>query len=223
MNNIAIIPARGGSKRLPRKNILPLGDTTLLSHVVDCCLKSQLFCKVIVSTEDEEISKIATNSGAFIHEREESLAQDKSTVVEVCEDVLKNEVCDNFCCVYATSGLLTSKTLKSSYAFFQSNRESNVLMGVSVYNYSPFQALRVNQFGYAELMLPEYMDNQSQVFPKVRVSNGSFYWGRRSSFMKEKTFYSQKLMVFDVPEDEVCDVDTQSDYEKLLRKYNDIV
>jgi len=220
MKPIAIIPARGGSKRLPRKNILPLNNKPLLAHVIDIALNSNIFEKVIVSTEDEEIARVAGEFGAEVFIRNSKLAQDSSTVVEVCLDVLREYKVDEFCCLYATSALLSVTTLKESYREFRT-RKPSVLMGVSNYNYSPVQALTVDNNGDASLLIEEYRGVQSQYHPKLRVSNGSLYWAKEQSFIKEKTFYSKKLNVFDVPENEVCDVDTEEDYKKLLKKYAD--
>lgn len=215
MKQVAIIPARGGSKRLPRKNILPLGGIPLLQRVVKTCLDSGAFSKVIVSTEDSEIALLAEKAGATIHHRDGALAQDRSTVVEVCLDVLDVEDCDAFCCVYATSALLKQDTLKASSDCFNGCPEASVLMGVSSFNYSPVQALNVDDSGFAEMLYPDFMKIQSQFHPKTRVSNGTFYWARKPSFLKEKSFYSERLKVFDVPESEVCDLDTPADLEKL--------
>jgi CMP-N-acetylneuraminic acid synthetase len=215
MKNIAIIPARGGSKRLPRKNILSIGQKPLLQWVVESCLESKVFDKVIVSTEDDEIQKVAEQAGAYVHKRNLALAQDRSTVVEVCEEVLMNEKCEGFCCVYATSALLSARTLQLSSQQFIANTSVSVLMGASKYNYSPVQALSVDENGFSSMLFPEYMKIQSQFHPKTRVSNGTFYWARAESFLKEKTFYSASLKTFDVPEDEVCDLDTLEDFEKL--------
>lgn len=140
MKPVAIIPARGGSKRLPRKNVLPLGGKPLLGRVIDCCQASKLFSKIIVSTEDDEIAEIAKAADAFVYNRSHSLAEDRSTVAEVCEDVLLNGNYDLFCCVYATAALLKPGTLRSSFELFETSRNANVVMGVSSYNYSPAQA-----------------------------------------------------------------------------------
>lgn len=221
MNCIAIIPARGGSKRLPRKNILPLGGKPLLQWVVEACLDSKVFDEVIVSSEDPEIQKIAKLSGAKVHYRDMDIAGDRSTVVEVCLSVLDNYDCDNFCCIYATSALLTPDTLGRASKSFIKSQEMNVMMGVSKYNYSPVQALSIDEKGFAKMLFPGFMNIQSQFHPKVRVSNGSFYWARKVNFMDERTFYSKKLKVFDVPENETSDLDTLEDYEMLKGRFRD--
>jgi len=221
MSNIAIIPARGGSKRLPRKNILPLGGEPLIGRVIKACLKADIFDRVIVSTEDEEIADIAKTYGASIHNRSKSLATDTSKVVEVCVDVLKSVDCETFCCVYATAALLNSNTIKASHLFFSRSTDSNCLMGVSKYNYSPVQALIVNDDNTAELLMPAYERTQSQFHPKIRVSNGTLYWGRRQSFLEEKTFYCSSLKTFEIPSNEVCDIDTMDDYNRLVGIFNE--
>ena len=222
MSNIVIIPARGGSKRLPRKNILPLGGVPLIGRVIKACLEADIFDRVIVSTEDEEIAGIAKTYGASIHNRSESLATDTSNVVEVCVDVLKNSDCETFCCVYATAALLNSNTIKASHLFFLRSTESNCLMGVSKYNYSPVQALIVNDDNTAELLMPVYERTQSQFHPKIRVSNGTLYWGRKQSFLEERTFYCSSLKTFDIPSNEVCDIDTMDDYNRLIGIFNEV-
>jgi pseudaminic acid cytidylyltransferase len=221
MGNIAIIPARGGSKRLSRKNILPLGGVPLIGRVIRACLETNIFDRVIVSTEDEEIAHIAKTYGASIHNRSESLAADTSKVVEVCVDVLKSADCETFCCVYATAALLKPNTIKASYSIFSHSKESNCLMGVSKYNYSPVQALKVNDDDTVKLLMPEYEKTQSQFYPKIRVSNGTLYWGRKQSFLEDKTFYCSSLKVFDIPNNEVCDIDTMDDYNKLVDIFNE--
>ena len=221
MSNIAIIPARGSSKRLSRKNILPLGGVPLIGRVIRACLETNIFDRVIVSTEDEEIAHIAKTYGASIHNRSESLAADTSKVVEVCVDVLKSADCETFCCVYATAALLKPNTIKASYSIFSHSKESNCLMGVSKYNYSPVQALKVNDDDTVKLLMPEYEKTQSQFYPKIRVSNGTLYWGRKQSFLEDKTFYCSSLKVFDIPNNEVCDIDTMDDYNKLVDIFNE--
>lgn len=220
MKKIAIIPARGGSKRLPRKNIIPLSGKPLLQRVVETCLSSGVFDLVIVSTEDEEIKTVAHAAGAEVHNRSHDIARDRSTVVEVCESVLDEYQCDDFCCIYATAALLTSRTLQESAERFELDSSITSLMGVSEYNYSPLQALEVDDAGHAKMLLPEYMKVQSQFHPKTRVSNGTIYWARKDSFLQERTFYSSKLGVFDIPESESCDLDTKEDYEILQRKFD---
>lgn len=220
MRIVAVIPARGGSKRLPRKNIIEVAGKPLLSHVIEICLKAQLFDDVVVSTEDKEIASIAISAGANVHLRDLRLADDEASVDQVCKDVMLDHVCDVFCCVYATAALLKPKTLDASFKVFEAIPEADALMGVSSYNFPPVQALAVDENGYAHSLMPNYTKIKSQQHPKTRVSNGTFCWARTPSFLKNPTFYCSSLRVFDVPEGEVCDLDTEADLQKLKMKMN---
>lgn len=219
MTVLAIIPARGGSKRLPRKNILTLGGVPLLERVVKTVIDSGIFDRVVVSTEDLEIAEIAIKAGAEVHTRPAEYAQDRSTVVDVCLDVLGAYAPRNFCCIYATSALLKPFTLKDSFRQFMADDRANVLMGVSEYNHSPVQALNLDEHGFAKMLFPEFKGVQSQLYPKIRVSNGTFYWGHTKTFIHEKTFYSDFLKIYDVPKAEVCDLDTPEDLQRLQQMF----
>lgn len=219
---IAIIPARGGSKRLQRKNILPLGGIPLLSRVIRTAKDACVFDDIIVSSEDEEILSIALKEGVTAHARPIQFASDQSTVVDVCIQVLESYSAEAFCCIYATAAMISTRSLKSSAEVFFSDETINVLMGVSQYNHHPVQAITIGQDGNARLLFPEYQSLQSQFYPFARVSNGTFYWSKVETFLREKTFYSSKLRLFDVPSDEAFDIDTADDYEKLLKAYEKI-
>jgi CMP-N-acetylneuraminic acid synthetase len=216
---IAIIPARGGSKRLPRKNILSLGGVPLVSRVIRTAQGSGIFDDIIVSSEDYEILDIAQEEGVIAHSRPLQLASDRSTVVDTCIEALQTHPGKVFCCIYATAVMLSEETLRVAAEMFLSTKSSSVLMGVSKYNYHPVQALTVTDDGNAKLLFPKYKSLQSQFYPLARVSNGTFYWAKVDTFLKEKTFYSQSLALFDVPDSEVCDVDTEEDYLRLVELF----
>jgi pseudaminic acid cytidylyltransferase len=215
MKNIAIIPARGGSKRLPRKNILNLNGVPMIAYPILAAIDSGVFDDVVVSTEDFEIAEISKKYGATIINRSIELAQDESTVAQVCLSVLNKIHTDNFCCIYATAALLKSKTIQDTCQIFLNDHNINYLMGVSKYNYSPVQALVENESGELSYLMPNYVGIQSQYYPKLVVSNGSFIWARARQFQEDKLFYSQGLKGYLVPENEVSDIDSISDYEKL--------
>lgn len=217
--NIAIIPARGGSKRLPRKNILPINGKPMISYPIFAAIKSELFDEVIVSTEDKEISSIAESFGATVSKRPESLAQDRSTVVQVCEELLENDEyksVENFCCIYATAIFIISEDIISSYKFISTKDQADYVMGVSGYNYHPVQALKKVD-GYLQNMWPEYNKTQSQLFPELVVSNGTLYWAKRAAFLKDKTFYGERLVGFQLDSDGTVDIDTPEDYENAKK------
>lgn len=173
----------------------------------------------MVSSEDAEILALAEKEGAIAHARPSELASDRSTVVDTCINALESHPSEFFCCLYATAALISTETLRSSAQIFLSDLAPNVLMGVSHYNYHPVQALTYDDDGNAKLLFPEFQNLQSQCYPLARVSNGTFYWAKVDTFLREKTFYSNSLRLFDVPADESFDIDTPEDYEKLIHAY----
>ncbi len=213
---IAIIPARGNSKRLARKNILPWQGLPLIAHTIKNTIESNVFSKVIVSSEDKEILDCAINYGAKPFKRNFSLSNDTSTVVEVCTDVLSHYVdCKYFCCIYATAVKLRPETIRESFIEFNQNPDCKFLMGVSLYNYPPQQALTKNKSGGLKLLNPHFAGVQSQHFQDCFVSNGTLYWSETNSFLREKTFYGHDLRPFVVHETQVSDINNVEDYKNL--------
>lgn len=218
---IAIIPARGGSKRLPRKNTLPLNGKPLLGHVVDTCKKSDLFDRVLVTSEDKEILNVAQDCGACALSRPAELSDDhipiNSVLFHTLQEIRLTSESDVFCVVYSTAALLKPKTLINAYSYLQS--DTDYVMGVSEFNYSPAQALVTDKNGYLKYQFPEFIGMRSQLYPHSLVSNGTFCFGRSTSFMQEKTLYGKRLKGYSVNDEEVSDIDYLDDYENLRARY----
>ena len=219
---ICIIPARGGSKRLPQKNILDFRGRPLLAHVIETAYLSKIFEHVIVTSECDRILEIAKREGATCFKRSNELATDTTPVTKVCLDVLNSYEATSFCCIYPTSVLLHHQTLTEAYNLFNSYTvdQCSVLMGVSEFNYHPVQALTEADDGTWKMLFPNYKSKRSQEYPRCKVSNGTFYIARVASFNEEKNFYSNKLKVFDVPSTQVSDIDTAEEYHALLKTHS---
>ena len=216
---VCIIPARGGSKRIPRKNLLIIDGIPILNRTIKSAQKAGIFSKIIISTDDDEAFEIARSSGVIAYRRPAALGADDAPVVSVCADVLEHfGILDDFCCIYATACLLKPATLISSHDYFRQERSVNVLMGVSRFNYPPVQALRVDNNGWASMLMPEFKGVRSQLHPTTHVSNGTFCWGRALEFREELTFYSKRLKTFLIDDQEVCDLDYPHDIAELVCK-----
>jgi len=214
---VAIIPARGGSKRLPRKNILPILGKPLIEFPIAAAIKCGLFTSVIVSTEDDEIAQIARSAGSQVIMRPHELCDDRSTVVQVCTHVLNSlekidQIPDHFCCIYATAIFLTHDDLRESFDLLKQKPEADFVMGVSEFNFQPVQALE-QENGYLALKWAEYKDVQSQFQPKLVASNGTLYWARSSVFLNIKSFYGNRLKGYNIPQLRVVDIDTKQDFK----------
>ncbi len=183
----------------------------MIAFPIRTSLSSGLFDDVIVSTEDEEIACIAEAFGATVMRRPSSLATDSSSVVEVCTHVLTTNQyreTENFCCIYATAVFLESSQLLEASKLLD-RTEVDYVMGVSHYNYHPVQALRC-EGGFLTSMWPEYQEKKSQEYPKLLVSNGTFYWARAQQFLVDQTFYGKHLVGYVL---DAVDIDTPEDYK----------
>ena len=217
MKRIAIIPARGGSKRLPRKNVLPILGKPMLAYPIQAAQQSEMFDRIIVSTEDEEIEQAALEAGAEVFQRPEALAQDRARVVEVCKHVLdvlnsQNEQPEFFCCIYATAVFVTPEDLRNSFQLFNQEPHPDVVMGVSEFNLHPVQALEEKD-GFLAPKWPEYLDIQSQFHPQLVASNGTLYWARTNYFEQNPSFYCSRLKGYPIPKRRAIDLDTQEDLD----------
>lgn len=219
--NLCLIPARGGSKRLLRKNILLLCGKPLICYTIEAAKKSNIFQDIYVSTEDKEIAEISNKCGAKIIPRPKELSEDLSSVVEVCLHAInylksKGKEYENLCVLLPTAPLRTYKDIINAYNIFSNQRESAFLMAVTDYLYDPFQALK-EVGGYLEPVFPEYIKKKRQELPKVYVDNGAIYFVKIKEFLKLKTFYGPKLLKYYMPFERSIDIDT--DTELKLAQY----
>jgi pseudaminic acid cytidylyltransferase len=216
---VAIIPARGGSKRLPRKNIALVHGFPVIAYTISAALESKAVSRIIVSTEDPEIAEIAENAGAEVHHRHPDLAQDDVGVVDVCIDVLMrlhaDGVCpETFCCLYATAALRTAEDIVCAKRILDP-ASCEFVMGVTEYQATPFHALVTDKNGYLKLMWSDFAEASRQRRPVVVVDNGSVYWCETASFLKHKTFYGPTLRGYMMPRSRSVDLDTAEDLELM--------
>ena len=222
---IAIIPARGGSKRLPRKNIIDFFGISIIERVISNAFKSHLFKFVIVSTDDDEIADISEKCGAKVIMRDANLSDDKATVVQVCNDVLSRSQAvlgylpEMFCCIYATAVLINEKDLTESYSLMKKKPLPDAVMGVSKYEIHPYRAIELNDTGFLTPKEIKGATGKSQNLPEYCASNGTIYWSRVKSFIKEPSFYPKKLKGYYVPRSRAVDIDTIEDLEFAKRLF----
>ena len=224
MSNIAIIPARGGSKRLPRKNILPLAGKPIIAYPIQTALDSGVFDKVIVSTEDAEIEAIAKQYGAEVISRPDELATDEAHELDACLhviDFVKEETSsdpDAFCVLYPTAAFMNADDIKQSLERLNQAPAADVVMGVTEYPIHPYKTLLEGDDSFLSLLFPKEAKIRSQFYPKATASCGTFYWLRTSSFRELRTYSPEKLRGYVLPAERAIDIDTKEDFiiaEKL--------
>ncbi len=212
---IAIIPARGGSKRIPRKNIVDINGKPMISYAIETALKSQIFGEVIVSTEDAEIKEISISFGAKVIDRPDELATDTVFETDVYKHVLStfDTPPPFFCGIYATAIFIEPHDLIDSFSMIKEDGSADIVMSTSRYQIHPFKALLENDQGYMEMVHPKECLMRSQTYPDYVASNGTFYWCRTQSYLKNPSYYPEKLKAYILPIDKGQDIDEPEDLE----------
>jgi CMP-N-acetylneuraminic acid synthetase len=217
MRRLAIIPARGGSKRLPRKNIAEFSGRPIIAWTISAANHAQLFDRVVVSTEDAEIAEIARRYGAEVEPRRADLATDSATVVDVCLDLLEREdkagcAADILCCLYATAPLRAADDIRATIALIEPG-VCDFAMAVTGYDVPPYQALRWREDGTLEPMWPELINLRQDQVGELVVDNGSTYAASVSAFRRHRSFYGPGLRGHRMPRIRSIDIDTPEDLE----------
>jgi pseudaminic acid cytidylyltransferase len=216
---VAIIPARGGSKRIPRKNIKDFHGKPLIAYSIETAIESNLFERVIVSTDDPEIASIAKEYGAEIYIRPKELADDYTATKPVVDNVLENiNTKYDYCCtLYATAPLLQSKYLIEG---FEKLKKSNAINAFSATT-MPFpiqRTFKINKNGRCEMFTPEFYSARSQDLEEAYQDAGEFYWtklGRTS----DKIMFGEDSIPIILPRYLVQDIDTLEDWERAEIAY----
>lgn len=216
MKTLAIITARGGSKRIPRKNIKEFCGKPILAYSIEAALKSGLFDEVMVSTEDKEIAEVAKKYGATVpFFRSEKTANDFATTGEVLNEVLEmykdiGKEFDIYACIYPTAPFITSERLKDSYEeFLKTNSHS--LMPVVKFSFPPQRGMKIVD-GTLEFVWPENALKRSQDLEPMYHDCGQFYFYSTDPERKGVTPYI-------LSEIEVQDIDNIEDWEIAEVKY----
>lgn len=225
MNKVAVIPARGGSKRIPRKNIIRIGGIPLLGHTINRLTESLLFDEIFVSTEDQEIAEIARDYGAKVpFVRQPELADDYASTKEVIVDAIKRLNLDSFpnlavCCVYPSSALLTNSLILNSYKRFL-ELDNGFLALVQEYGHPIQRAMQINDQGKLAPINPEKVTVRTQDLPKAFHDSGSAYWGSIRSWMSEGSIL-ENAFGYEIARSESVDLDNIEDLKLLsaLIKY----
>jgi pseudaminic acid cytidylyltransferase len=220
MRRLALIPARGGSKRLKRKNVVDFDGRPLICHTIAAALETALFDSVVVSTEDDEIAAVAAAAGARVLRRPPELAADTATVNQnllYALDALarQGEHYDRLCCLYATAPLRTAADIVAAHRLLDPPQVEFVI-AVARYPFPPYQALIGNAHGFLALNWPEYGAIQSQRLPEPLVDNGSTYWADVGAYRAARTFYGERMVGYEMPLSRSIDIDTADQLEVAL-------
>lgn len=220
MKNLCIIPARGGSKRIPRKNIKEFLGKPIIAYSIETAIETDLFDEVMVSTDDMEIAEVAKQYGAKVpFMRSAETASDFASTADVLKEVIDNykelgKEFDNVCCFYATAPLVQSKDVTSAFERLQQSDFSCVYPVVQ-FSYPIWRCLDIAEDGTMKRHWPEYDNSRSQDLPKEYHDTGTFYWYKT----KEWLAGSVKIGGIIVDETSIQDIDTETDWKLAEMKY----
>lgn len=223
MASLAIITARGGSKRIPKKNIKEFCGKPIMAYSIEAALKSELFDEVMVSTDSEEIAEIARKYGAKVpFMRSEKTSNDYADTTDVLVEVLDKYKelgleYNEFCCIYPTAPFVTAQKLKDSYNMLLDKNVNNVIPMVP-FSFPPQRGM-VKEGGYIVPAYPEFINCRSQDLEEIYHDCGQFYWCKTKAFRDDSNFLSNKTVPYIVPETEVQDIDNESDWILAEIKY----
>lgn len=212
---IAVIPARSGSKRIPGKNTKLFHGQPILSWPIAAALESGLFDHVIVSTDCEQIAKIAEAAGAAVpFIRPAELAGDFVATVPVVQhaiSTLANPDIDHVCCLYPTAAFVTPQILVDAAAKLQ-QLKADFVMPVTAYPCPLERALTVSNEGLLAMCYPEYLNTRTQDCVSVYHDVGQFYYGTTEAWLSNTDFYEQKVAAISIPKYRAHDIDTSDDW-----------
>ena len=219
MKNLCIIPARGGSKRIPRKNIKPFMGKPIIAYSIEAALNSGLFEEVMVSTDDVEFAEVAKQYGASVpFLRSEKTANDYAGLTDVIDEVVaiykeRGAIFDNYCCLLSTAPFVNSDLLKESYELFV-EKKFDTLRPIVRFDYPIQRAYKMNEDNVVSFMQPEYLNTRSQDLEKAYHDAGLFYWGTCAMGFKGNKWGGYVI------DESVCqDIDTEDDWRMAELKY----
>jgi pseudaminic acid cytidylyltransferase len=216
---LAVIPARGGSKRIPRKNLRTFCGKPMIGWSIETARQSGCFDRIMVSTDDEEIAQVAREFGADVpFLRPAALADDLTETIPVVAHAIGWHV-DNglapeyVCCIYATAPLMTADDLRTGLEIIV-REDCNYVFAVTTFPFPIQRAIRMTSGGRADMFYPEHFSTRSQDLEEAYHDAGQFYWGRASAWMGGKALFSADSAPLMLPRYRVQDIDTPEDWKR---------
>jgi pseudaminic acid cytidylyltransferase len=230
MTHICIIPARGGSKRIPKKNIKSFHGKPMIAYSIECAIKSGIFNKIIVSTDDAEIASVAQSYGADVpFMRPKAISDDFTGTADVIahaiyasEQIYKTQFL-SVCCLYATAPFVQKQYLVEGYNLLNNN-QTDFVIPVTQFPFPIQRAVKKHN----NMIVPfssEDMKKRSQDLDDAYHDVGQFYWGTRSAWLEKKDIWSHKIMPIIIPRHLAQDIDTPEDwrYAEIMYQVLDTV
>lgn len=216
---IAVIPARGGSKRIPRKNIKTFNGKPMIAWSIEAAKSSGLFERIIVSTDDAEIAEVSKQWGAEVpFTRPAELSNDFAATTEVIAHaalwgIEQGLTLESVCCIYATAPFVQVEEIKRGCEALDSG-DWDYAFTVTDFAAPIFRSFKQTEQGGLEMFFPEHFGTRSQDLPVALHDAGQFYWGRPEAWIQGKRIFDNRSKPIAIPRWRVQDIDTQEDWER---------
>lgn len=217
--NICLIPARGGSKRIPRKNIRSFCGKPMIAWSIKAALDSGAFDQVLVSTDDVEIANVARDHGAEVpFLRPDRLADDQASTQDVITHALEwtskqGGYCKALCCLYATAPFVQPEDLKLSKQRLEDSRHGTVVFAATSFPFPIQRAIHLDADGYSLMFQPQYFNSRSQDLVEAYHDAGQFYWATPETWRSVKNLF-EGMRPLVLPRWRVQDIDTEEDWKR---------
>jgi N-acylneuraminate cytidylyltransferase len=214
---LAVIPARGGSKRIPRKNIKPFCGKPMIAWSIEAALRSACFDQVIVSTDDAEIAEVARKAGAQVpFTRPTTLSDDHTGTIPVIKHAIEwfqaqGHAPSQVCCLYATAPFVSVEDLRKGLAVLT---ETGCAFSVTSYAFPIQRAIRLTAENRVAMFNPEHFNTRSQDLEDAYHDAGQFYWGRAEAWCQGRIIFSPAAAPVVLPRHRVQDIDTPEDWTR---------
>lgn len=222
---VAVIPARGGSKRIPRKNIKLFGDRPMIAWSIRAAIESACFDRIIVSTDDAEIAQVAREHGAEVpFFRPAELSDDHAGTIPVIAHAVSwqsqhGAPATEVCCIYATAPFVQAADLQRGLQVLHSTG-ADYAFSVTSYAFPIQRAIRINADQRVEMFRPEYFGTRSQDLDEAFHDAGQFYWGRADAWLGHRPIFTSNSAPVILPRDRVQDIDTPEDWKVAQMKFS---
>lgn len=225
MKNVAIITARGGSKRIPRKNIKDFLGKPIIAYSIEVALSSNIFSEVMVSTDDDEIIEVALQYGAKVpFKRSAKNSDDFASTHDVLKEVLEQyirlgENFDYACCIYPTAPFISNETLQSAYTKIITN-DFDLVMPIVPFGFPILRSFIKDENQNIQYAFPENINKRSQDLPKYYHDAGQFYFFNVESYLSRGKLIGDKMFGVELDELQVQDIDNEVDWKLAEMKYS---
>lgn len=218
--NVAVIPARGGSKRIPRKNIKPFLGKPMIGWSIEAAIASGCFDEVVVSTDDPQIAEIARSFGASVpFVRPADLANDTAATLPVIAHAVnwflqEERRPDGVCCIYPTAPLLEVGVIQKGYELLVAT-DADYVITCCRFEFPVQRSVAIGQQGYLSAEFPESINSRSQDLKPLYHDAGQLYWGRAEAFVSMRPMFTGKALPLLIPHTHVQDIDDEDDWQRV--------